>query len=215
MPQGSKKEAHFSDPGHRISFTWVDIRHLAPLCYGMYFKTTRILQKWLQTLFILLHLVLVLNIRLKSIWTHSGGRGAISNTRSFYGACFVSNSVKIRRGPLAPLVPPALPFFQRSILPKTADSINVNKLMKKTKPKWKVQTISKSTKILPKSTPKKKELWLQSKGQPHPHLLPIQHYYVPILIVWIKYVHFLVLLFSLLLCRRRVSWFCIFCFFTS
>ena len=113
----------------------------------MYFKTTRILQKWLQTLFILLHLVLVLNIRLKSIWTHSAvGGGAISNTRSFYGACFVSNSVKIRRGPLAPLVPPALPFFQRSILPKTADSINVNKLLKKTKPKWKVQTISKSTK---------------------------------------------------------------------
>ena len=104
--------------------------------------------------------------------------GTTSNTRSFYGAFFVSNSTKIWRGPLCPpLVPPVLPFFQRSILPKTADSINVNKLLKKTKPKWKVQTIPKFT---------KKTLWLQSKGQPHPHLLPIQHYYVPILIVWIK-----------------------------
>ena len=63
----------------------------------------------------------------------------------------------------APLVPPALPFFQRSILPKTADSINVNKLLKKTKPKWKVQTISKSTKILPKSTQKKKRIMTSVK----------------------------------------------------
>ena len=38
-------------------------------------------------------------------------RGAISNTRSFYGACFVSNSNKIWRGPLCPpgSAGPALP----------------------------------------------------------------------------------------------------------
>ena len=30
------------------------------------------------------------------------GGGAISNTRSFYGACFVSRLVKIWRGPLCP-----------------------------------------------------------------------------------------------------------------
>ena len=40
------------------------------LCY---FKATKILQKWLQTWFILLHLVLVWNVHVKSIWTHSGG----------------------------------------------------------------------------------------------------------------------------------------------
>ena len=34
-----------------------------------YFKTTKILQKWLQTWFILLHMVLVWNVRVKSIWT--------------------------------------------------------------------------------------------------------------------------------------------------
>ena len=61
------------------------------------------------------------------IWRRGGG--TTSNTRSFYGAFFVSNSTKIWRRPLCPpLVPPVLPFFQRSILPKTADSINVNKL---------------------------------------------------------------------------------------
>ena len=38
------------------------------LCY---FKATKILQKWLQTWFILLHLALVWNVRVKSIWTHS------------------------------------------------------------------------------------------------------------------------------------------------
>ena len=38
-----------------------------------YFKTTKILQKWLQTWFILLHLALVWNVRVKSIWIHSGG----------------------------------------------------------------------------------------------------------------------------------------------
>ena len=37
------------------------------------FKTTKSLQKWLQTWFILLHLVLVWNVRVKSIWTHSAG----------------------------------------------------------------------------------------------------------------------------------------------
>ena len=36
-----------------------------------YFKTTKILKKWLQTGFILLHLALVRNVRVKSIWTHS------------------------------------------------------------------------------------------------------------------------------------------------
>ena len=36
-----------------------------------YFKTTKILQKWLQTWFILLHLALVWNVHVKSIWTHS------------------------------------------------------------------------------------------------------------------------------------------------
>ena len=36
-----------------------------------YFKTTKILQKWLQTWFILLHLALVWNVRVKSIWTYS------------------------------------------------------------------------------------------------------------------------------------------------
>ena len=36
-----------------------------------YFKTTNILQKWFQTWFILLHLVLIWNVRVKSIWTHS------------------------------------------------------------------------------------------------------------------------------------------------
>ena len=41
-----------------------------------YFKTTKSLQKWLQTWFILLHLVLVWNVRVKSIWTHSAGGGA-------------------------------------------------------------------------------------------------------------------------------------------
>ena len=40
-----------------------------------YFKTTKNLQKWTQTWFILLHLVLVWNVRIKSIWTHSE-RGA-------------------------------------------------------------------------------------------------------------------------------------------
>ena len=38
-----------------------------------YFKTTKILQKWLQTWFILLHLVLVWNVRVKSIWIHNRG----------------------------------------------------------------------------------------------------------------------------------------------
>jgi hypothetical protein len=36
-----------------------------------YFKTTKILQKWLQTWFILLYLVVVWNVLVKSIWTHS------------------------------------------------------------------------------------------------------------------------------------------------
>ena len=36
-----------------------------------YFKTTKILQKWLQTWFILLRLVLASNVGVKSIWTHS------------------------------------------------------------------------------------------------------------------------------------------------
>ena len=36
-----------------------------------YFKTTKMLQKCLQTWFILLHLALVWNVRIKSIWTHS------------------------------------------------------------------------------------------------------------------------------------------------
>ena len=35
------------------------------------FETTKILQKWLQTWFILLHLVLIWNVRIKSIWTQS------------------------------------------------------------------------------------------------------------------------------------------------
>ena len=36
-----------------------------------YFKTTKILRKLLQTWFILLHLLLVWNVCVKSIWTHS------------------------------------------------------------------------------------------------------------------------------------------------
>ena len=36
-----------------------------------YFKTTKILQNWLQTCFILLHLALAWNVCIKSIWTHS------------------------------------------------------------------------------------------------------------------------------------------------
>ena len=36
-----------------------------------YFKTTKILKKWLQTWFILLHLALASNFRVKSIWRHS------------------------------------------------------------------------------------------------------------------------------------------------
>ena len=35
IPQGAswvKIDTQFSDPGLRISFTWVDIRHLSPLC---------------------------------------------------------------------------------------------------------------------------------------------------------------------------------------
>ena len=36
-----------------------------------HFKTTKILQKWLQTWFTLLYLALVWNVHVKSIWTHS------------------------------------------------------------------------------------------------------------------------------------------------
>ena len=41
-----------------------------------YFRTTKIWKKWLQKYLSLLHLVLALNVRIKSIWTHSGGGGA-------------------------------------------------------------------------------------------------------------------------------------------
>ena len=36
-----------------------------------YFSTTKIWKKWLQTHFILLHLLLASNVHVKSIWTHS------------------------------------------------------------------------------------------------------------------------------------------------
>ena len=95
------------------------------LCY---FKATKILQKWLQTWFILLHLALVWNVRVKSIWTHSEGErtydmvyatyylypygGQSVLQRNFDGTGFTSESAKIVVGgskcPPAPLVPPAL-----------------------------------------------------------------------------------------------------------
>ena len=43
------------------------LAHRRLLC----FKTAKLLKKWHPTLFILLHLVVVSNVHVKSIWTHS------------------------------------------------------------------------------------------------------------------------------------------------
>ena len=48
-----------------------------------YFKITKILQKWFWTWFILFYLVLVSNVHIKSIWTHSAPCPRIF--RSTYG----------------------------------------------------------------------------------------------------------------------------------
>ena len=103
-----------------VCLTFLGIFMLIQMCVSKilvhrllwYFKTAKILQKWLQTWFILLHLALLWNVCVKSIWTNSLG-GALEASAIPVLSCYYLKKKGTETGidNLQQLCPPPPPPF--------------------------------------------------------------------------------------------------------